>query len=378
MDISLKKVLSLFGTRPEIVKFASILHHLEKAGSQIQAVNVVSAQHGDLLYPLNGFFKLRIDHDLHAMQTNQSPSAISRRIVHRLLPVLDKERPDMILVQGDTSTALAGSIAGAMRCIPVGHVEAGLRSGNLSAPFPEESYRRTITRLATYHFAPTSFNRDTLLREGVANQNIFLTGNPGIDSLLSVPKDWARTPQLERILGTTQGYKRIVLTAHRRENFGPVMDGYFRTIRRFIEAHDDVALIFPMHPNPAIAASADILRGHSRIHATGALSYPDFVHLMRKAWLIVSDSGGVQEEAPSLGKPLLVLRGNTERPEAVMCGVAKLVGESPGSLARALEETWRNQARMVCMRPVPNPFGCGDSGSKIVESILSVLLARRR
>jgi UDP-N-acetylglucosamine 2-epimerase (non-hydrolysing) len=378
MDISLKKVLSLFGTRPEIVKFAPILHHLEKAGSQIQAINVVSAQHGDLLHPLNGFFKLRIDHDLRAMQTNQSPSAVSRRIVHQLLPVLDKERPDMILVQGDTSTALAGSIAGAMRRIPVGHVEAGLRSGNLAAPFPEESYRRTVTRLAMYHFAPTCFNRDTLLREGVANQNIFLTGNPGIDSLLSVPKDWPPTPQLERILGTTQGYKRIVLTAHRRESFGLVMDGYFRTIRRFIEAHDDVALIFPMHPNPAIAASANILRGHSRIHATGALTYPDFVHLMRQAWLIVSDSGGVQEEAPSLGKPLLVLRSNTERPEAVMCGAAKLVGESPGSLARALEETWRNQPRMVWMRPVPNPFGCGDSGSKIVESILSVLLARRR
>jgi len=378
MNIPRKKVLSLFGTRPEVIKFAPILRHLERAGPHIQAINVVSAQHTDLLYPLNGFFKLRIDHDLHAMQSNQSPAAVGRRIVHRLLPLLELEQPDIILVQGDTSTALAGSIAGAMRRIPVGHVEAGLRSGSLSAPFPEESYRRMITRLATYHFAPTCFNRDTLLREGVANENIFLTGNPGIDSLLSVPRDSARTPGLERILAATQDYKRIVLTAHRRENFGPVMDEYFRTLRRFIEAHDDVALIFPMHPNPAIAASADILRGHPRIHATGALSYQDFVHLMRQSWLIVSDSGGVQEEAPSLGKPLLVLRGNTERPEAVMCGAARLAGESPESLARALEETWRNRARMAWMRAVPNPFGRGDSGARIVESIQSLLLAGRR
>jgi UDP-N-acetylglucosamine 2-epimerase (non-hydrolysing) len=287
-----KKVLSLFGTRPEVIKFAPILRHLERSGSQIQAINIVSGQHTDLLYPLNGFFKLRIDHDLHAMRSNQSPAAVGRRIVQRILPVLDQERPDIILVQGDTSTALAGSLAGAMRRIPVGHVEAGLRSGNLNAPFPEESYRRMITRLATYHFAATYLNRDTLLREGVANENIFLTGNPGTDSLLSVPRDSTRTLRLERILTATQDYKRIVLTAHRRENFGPVMNEHFRTLRRFIEAHADAALIFPMHPNPAISASAHILRGHPRIHATGALSYPDFVHLMRQAWLIVSDSGG--------------------------------------------------------------------------------------
>jgi len=181
MNMPRKKVLSLFGTRPEVIKFAPILRHIEREGSQIQAINVLSGQHTDLLYPLNGFFKLRIDHDLHAMRSNQSPAAVGRRIVQRLLPVpvLDQERPDIILVQGDTSTALAGSLAGAMRRIPVGHVEAGLRSGNLNAPFPEESYRRMITRLATYHFAPTYLNRDTLLREGVANENIFLTGNRG-------------------------------------------------------------------------------------------------------------------------------------------------------------------------------------------------------
>jgi UDP-N-acetylglucosamine 2-epimerase (non-hydrolysing) len=378
MNLPRKKVLSLFGTRPEVIKFAPILRQLERTGSQIQAINVASAQHTDLLYPLSGFFKLRIDHDLHAMPSNQSLAAVRRRIVRRLLPVLDRERPDIILVQGDTSTALAGSIAGAMRRIPVGHVEAGLRSGNLAAPFPEESYRRTITRLAKYHFAPTGLNRDTLLREGVASENIFLTGNPGIDSLLSVPGDSTCTPGIERILAATQDHKRIVLTAHRRENFGPVMDGHFRTLRRFTEAHEDVAVIFPMHPNPAISASACILRGHPRIHLMGALSYPDFVHLMRQAWLIVSDSGGVQEEAPSLGKPLLILRGNTERPEAVMCGAARLAGESPESLARALEQTWRDRARMAWMRPIPNPFGRGDSGARIAESIQSLLLARRR
>lgn len=378
MNTPRKKVLSLFGTRPEVIKFAPILRQLEKPGLQMQAVNVLSGQHTDLLYPLTRFFNVRTDHDLHAMQSNQSPATLARRIVRRLLPVLDQERPDLILVQGDTSTALAGSLAGAIRRIPVGHVEAGLRSGNLAAPFPEELHRRMITRLATYHFAPTSSNRDTLLAEGVANEHIFLTGNTGIDSLLNVARNSTGTPQLERVLAATRNYKRIVLTAHRRENLGHVMDAYFRTLRCFAETHDGVALIFPVHPNPAISPSTYILRGHPRIHVTGSMDYPDFIHLMRHAWLIVSDSGGVQEEAPSLGVPLLVLRGNTERPEAVKCGAARVAGESPESLALALEEIWRNQAPAVSMRPVRNPFGLGDSGARIVDSIQSILYARRR
>jgi UDP-N-acetylglucosamine 2-epimerase (non-hydrolysing) len=325
-----------------------------------------------LLYPLTRFFNLRIDYDLESMTPNQSPTDVCQRIVRRLLPILDHERPDLILVQGDTATALAGTLAGMERQIPVGHVEAGLRTGDLSSPFPEEGNRQVIGRLATYHFAPTNSNRDALIREGVDVKKIFVTGNPGIDSLLIVLQKTTPTIGLRRLFDATANHKRIVLTAHRRENFGTPMEGCFTALRRFVETHADVAVVFPVHPNPAIATAANVLRGHSRIHVIEPLGYPDFIHLMHKSWLIVSDSGGVQEEVPSLGRRLLILRRNTERPEAVFCDAARLVGTEPESLTAALEDSLRQKV-VFSWRTRPSPFGTGDSGEKIFKAIQLVL-----
>jgi UDP-N-acetylglucosamine 2-epimerase len=372
-----KKVLCLFGTRPEVIKFAPVVRQLERAGSRVEAVNVASGQHAELLYPMARFFDLRIHHDLHAMEPGQPPAMVCRRIVERLLPVLDLEHPSVVMVQGDTSTALAGSIAGSLRGIPVGHIEAGLRSGNLAAPFPEEGNRRTISALAAYHFAATRSNRQTLLREGVAGARVFLTGNPGVDSLLDVLHHSTPTAQLEQTLRNTANQKRIVLTAHRRENFGAPLAAYAKALRKFVEAHQDVAVIFPRHPNPEVAAATRVLQGHPRIHITKAMSYADFVRLMGESWILVSDSGGIQEEAPSIGKPLLVLRGTTERPEAVACGVARMVGRSADALAAMLEETWRDDSWARLARGGSSPFGRGDSGRRIAEAIQSILWEER-
>jgi UDP-N-acetylglucosamine 2-epimerase (non-hydrolysing) len=373
MDVERKKILSVFGTRPEVVKFAPILRCLEASAQRVQAINVASGQHADLLQPLVRYFSIRIHHDLSVSGPQKSDhDASPRRIMQRLLPVLDREQPDLILIQGDTSTALAGTIAGRTRRIPVGHIEAGLRSGDLAAPFPEEAHRRIISRLATYHFAPTCANRDVLVHEGVGKDSIFLTGNPGVDSLLAVLKHSTPSAGLKQLLATTRNYKRIVLTAHRRENFAGPLEACFTVLRRFIDTHQDVVVIFPVHPNPALSEPSNILRGHPRIHLTGAMSYPDFVLLMSRAWLIISDSGGIQEETPSLGKPLLILRRNTERPEALACGAARLAGTSVESFAKSLEENSRD-ADWLLSRRSSNPFGQGDSGAQIVSAIHSLL-----
>ena len=368
-----KKVLILFGTRPEVIKFAPILHELKKKSLRIHTVNVASAQHAHFLSPLALFFNLQIDYTLHSMAQFPSPLATCRRIIRCLHPILAHEKPDLILVQGDTTTALAGAIAGAQHQIPVGHVEAGLRTGDLTSPFPEEANRRVIGRLATYHFAPTDSNRQSLLREGVHPDKIFVTGNPGVDALLSVLRSATPTAPLRDLLQATANTKRLVLTAHRRENLGPRLEACFAALRRFVETHADVTIIFPVHPNPGVIKAAKLLCGHQRIHLVKPLSYPDFVHLMHQSWLIISDSGGIQEEVPSLGQRLLILRNNTERPEAVACGAAQLVGTSPKSLTSTLEDLWLHGPTTVSQLTRFNPFGQGDSGIQIVNIIESVL-----
>jgi UDP-N-acetylglucosamine 2-epimerase (non-hydrolysing) len=265
---------------------------------------------------------------------------------------------------------MASALAGFHRRIPVGHVEAGLRTGDTYSPYPEEMNRRIITRLATYHFAATPHNRETLLSEGVAHESIFVTGNPVIDSLKTILERSATKPVLEEVLKATQELKRIVVTTHRRESFGEVMAENLRVLRRFVERYEDLGLIFPVHPNPAVLGPAtSILAGHPRIHLIQPLSYEHFIVLLSHAWLIVSDSGGIQEEAPSLGKPLLVLRENTERPEAIAAGVARLVGGSPQRLAFMLEELHQDGRWAEEIRHVKNPFGQGDSGKRIVQII---------
>jgi len=369
-----KKILTIFGTRPEIIKLAPVIQQLEAFGKLFDTVNVASAQHTDLLYPFVHLFGIRIDHDLQIMEPNQTPNQVCSRVLASLDPILAQRKPDMILVQGDTTTAMSGALAGFHRRIPVAHVEAGLRSGDDCNPYPEEMNRKIITRLATYHFAATTRNRDTLLSEGVPHKTIFVTGNPVLDALKAILQRSATTPVLEEVLKATQGLRRIILTTHRRESFGPIIAENLRVLRSFIDQNKDMALIFPVHPNPAVLGPAtSILKGHPRIHLIQPLSYEYFIVLLSHAWLIVSDSGGIQEEAPTLGKPLLVLRKNTERPEALESGVARLVGGSPERLRAMLEDVCQDGNWTDEIRKVSNPFGQGDSGKRIAQLIAKLL-----
>src|SRR5207247_6866939 len=334
-----RKVLTIFGTRPEVIKLAPVIKELEAQRDAFLIVNVTSAQHTDLLYPFIRLFGIRVDHDLRTMVPKQTPSQVCARVLAGLDTLLSDERPDLILVQGDTTTAMAGALAGFHRRVPIGHVEAGLRSGNTYSPYPEEMNRRLITRLAAYHFAATRRNRATLLSEGVPEDTVFVTGNPVVDALHAILERAGESPAVARLLEATSGLKRIVLTTHRRESFGEVMAGNLGALRSFVASHPDVALIFPVHPNPAVLGPATAtLSGHPRIHLVPPLGYEDFIVLLSLAWLGVSDSGGGQEGAPTLGGPVVMHLGNTERPEAIEAGVARLVGGVPTRLAAMLAD----------------------------------------
>jgi UDP-N-acetylglucosamine 2-epimerase (non-hydrolysing) len=370
----LAKVLILFGTRPEVIKLAPVIRAFEDLGGVIQTQNVASAQHTELLYPFCETFGVRIDADLQVMRPDQSPSEVCARVLVALDPILAEQRPDMIIVQGDTTTAFAGALAGFHRRIPVGHVEAGLRTDDPTIPFPEEMNRRLITRAATHHFAATEHNRRTLVAEAVPEPNIFVTGNPVVDAVGEIRQRPRSGGELSGLLERSEGLRRIALTTHRRESLGPIMRENLAVLRRFVELHDDVALLFPVHPNPSVVSSAHrILDGHPRIHLMDPLSYVDFIHLLSESWLIVSDSGGVQEEAPTLGKPVLILRENTERPEAVESGVARLVGGRPETLAAMLDEIDRDPSWLARVKQITNPFGDGHSGPRIASIVASLL-----
>jgi len=366
----MQKILNLFGTRPEAIKFAPVIRALEKRGDTFNAVNVISSQHTDLLHTFVTDFGIQVHHDLKVMRPNQHPSQILSSILTTLDPILCGEEPDAILVQGDTTTALAGALAGFHRKIAVGHIEAGLRSGNISSPFPEEMNRQLISRIASLHFAATQDNQQCLIQEGVDKNKIILTGNPVIDSLNSVLESTETSAKLLDNLAKYQGMRIIVLTTHRRESFGARMLENLAVLREFIGQHDDLALVFPVHPNPSVRKAAiKVFEGVPRIELIDPLNYPDFLHLLSSAWLIVSDSGGVQEEAPTLGKPLLVLRGNTERPESIQAGIAKLVGESPSRLKALLNEAIEEDSWACHVRDIPNPYGQGDAGERIVLAL---------
>jgi UDP-N-acetylglucosamine 2-epimerase (non-hydrolysing) len=374
------KVLTLFGTRPEVIKLAPVIRELEARPARFRALNVTSAQHTDLLYPFARQFGIRLDADLGVMREGQTIAGVAARVLTALDDLLARERPDVLLVQGDTTTALAGSLAGFFRRIPVGHVEAGMRSGDRDSPFPEEMNRRLTTRVASLHFAATERNVRVLREEGVPDDDIFLTGNPVVDSLRSVLAA-PRAPggPVAELLGRLEGTKPIVLTTHRRESFGDVMSGNLEVLRDFVAAHEEASLVFPVHPNPNVREpSRRILGNAPRVHLVEPLEYFDFVRVLSAAWLVVSDSGGIQEEAPTLGKPLLVLRENTERPEAIEAGVARLVGGRPETLRAMLEELWPDHEWIRAVRGIDNPFGQGDAGRQIVDALESWLDRTRR
>lgn len=363
------KVLVCLGTRPELIKFAPMIKALENRGAGLITVN--TGQHTDLLQPLFELFSIRPHHSLEAMVAGQSLNALGSRLLERLDPVLASEKPDLVLVQGDTASAVMGSLAAFNRGIPVGHLEAGLRSGNPLSPFPEEMNRRLVGQIAGYHFAATERNRRTLLDEGVAADSIHLVGNTVVDALRQTLATTRPSKTVELMQQWAAGKRLVLVTTHRRENFGETMSQHLRALREFIEGEPDLCMIFPVHPNPNVrAAVAAELDHHPRIRLTDPMGYRDFVHLLSGTWLIVSDSGGIQEEATALGKPMIVLRENTERPEAVECGVARLVGESPERLREMLrtaliDEVWHANASRS--RDV---FGDGQTAERICDLLL--------
>jgi UDP-N-acetylglucosamine 2-epimerase (non-hydrolysing) len=360
-------VLTVFGTRPEVVKLAPVLRQLDLYPTDFRSIVVSSGQHTDLLAPFVKLFGVRVDHDLGTMRPGQSLNQLAARVLADLDPVLDREKPAVVLVQGDTTTAVAAAMAAFYRGIAVGHVEAGLRTDDPLVPYPEEMNRRLITRLARFHFAATPRNRTALLDEGVSPESVYLTGNPVVDALQHMGTVVTPSERVAGLIERTKGLRRIALTTHRRESFGDTLTGNLQVLRRYVEDHADVAVIFPVHPNPAVRAAAASLRDHPRIHLTDPLDYPDFIALLSSAWLIVSDSGGVQEEAPTLGKPLIVLREKTERPEAVEAGVARLAG-TPEAFAACLAD-----ADGHAVIAVENPFGRGDAGQRIVQALRKAL-----
>lgn len=360
------KVLVCLGTRPELIKFAPMIKALEKRGVELSTVN--TGQHTDLLLPLFELFQIRPQHNLEAMVAGQSLNALGSRLLDRLDPVLEAEKPDLVLVQGDTSSAVMGSIAAFNRRIPVGHLEAGLRSGNPLSPFPEEMNRRLVGQIAEYHFAATERNRRTLLDEGVAADSIHLVGNTVVDALRQTLKTTRPGKTVELMQQWAAGKRLVIVTTHRRENFGETMSQHLRALREFIESEPDLCMVFPVHPNPNVrAAVAAELEHHPRIRLTDPMGYCDFVHLLSHAWLIVSDSGGIQEEATALGKPMIVLRENTERPEAVECGVARLVGESPERLRDMLQKALIDEVWHASASRSRDVFGDGHTAERICD-----------
>lgn len=367
---SFPKVLVLFGTRPEAIKLAPVIHELNRRN--FASIVVSSGQHASLLAPFLETLNIKTKYELNVMTADQTPNRILAETLSKLDKIIDIENPELILVQGDTMTTLAGALAGFNRKIAVGHVEAGLRSGNSHSPFPEEMNRRLISQTATFHFCATESNRQNLLAENVCASKIFVTGNTGVDSLNSILASLNPSDSIRSLLEKTKDFKRILLTTHRRESFGAKMSGNLLELKRFVERHADACLIFPVHPNPSVRKAIDETAfHHDRIFLTEPLDYVDFIALMKNVWLLISDSGGVQEEAPTLGKPLFVLRENTERPEAISAGIAKLVGGN--SLTAMLEEVRADESWLNSVKQIKNPFGDGKSAEKIVEILIKTL-----
>ncbi len=360
------KVLICFGTRPELIKFAPMIKALHERGVDLVTVN--TGQHTDLLEPLFELFEIRPQYNLQAMVAGQSLNALGSRLLSSLDPVLETEKPDLVLVQGDTASAVMASMAAFNRQIPVGHLEAGLRSGNPLSPFPEEMNRRLVGQIAAYHFAATERNERTLLNEGVDADSIHLVGNTVVDALRQTLASTRPGKAVELMQQWAAGKRLVLVTTHRRENFGETMSQHLRALREFIESHPDLCMVFPVHPNPNVrAAVASELDQHPRIRLVDPMGYRDFIHLLSHAWLIVSDSGGIQEEATALGKAMIVLRENTERPEAVECGVARLVGESPERLRDMLRTAWVDAVWHTNASQSRDVFGDGHTAERICD-----------
>ena len=361
-------ILVVLGTRPEVIKLAPIMRALER-DPRLATVCVSTGQQADLLPTFLDGFDLKVDESLGLMVAKQSLNKLLAKMIESLDGVIERHRPQAVIVQGDTTTALAGALSASYRKVPVIHVEAGLRTGDLNNPFPEESNRTLISHLASLHLAPTQGNVDTLTGEGISPSTIVLSGNPIVDALQSFAATAKPSVELNKLLRELRDLRIIAMTTHRRENFGKRLNGYLEVVKSFVTETPDSVLVFPVHPNPAVRDNVDrLLRDNDRIKLIELLSYADFICLLQRAWLVLSDSGGVQEEVTTLGKPLLVLREQTERPEAIESGSARMA-QTPQELDAALKIA--AQPNSWCTRVVAsdNPFGDGHSGPRIASAI---------
>ncbi|MGE0375674.1 MAG: non-hydrolyzing UDP-N-acetylglucosamine 2-epimerase [Planctomycetaceae bacterium] len=370
--MSRTNVMVVFGTRPEAIKMAPIVRELQKRAEYLRTLVVVTAQHRQMLDQVLELFRIQPDYDLDVMTEGQTLSDVTSKVLRGVEEILGRESIDLVLVQGDTTTTFAAALAAYYRKIAVGHVEAGLRTRNKYFPFPEEMNRVLTTRLSDIHFAPTEQAETNLLEEGIRKDQILVTGNTVIDALLSVvgTANGSRTG--------LSGRRRILVTAHRRESFGEPLEHICRALLDIVQEHDDVEIVFPVHLNPNVRRTVfGMLSGHERVHLTDPLAYGEFAEEIFKSHMILTDSGGIQEEAPSLGKPVLVLRGETEREEGVRAGTCRLVGSDHGRIVEEVRSLLTDRCAYDAMSQAVNPYGDGTASVRIADWIVNEFRPRR-
>lgn len=361
----MKKVMLVFGTRPEAIKMCPLVLELRKR-KEIQTVVCVTGQHRQMLDQVLTAFDVQPDYDLSIMKDRQTLFDVTVNILARIKDVLEKEKPDVVLVHGDTSTTFVTALACFYLQIPVGHVEAGLRTYDIYSPYPEEFNRQAVGIVARYNFAPTELSKQNLLREGKKPESIYVTGNTAIDALKTTVREDYSHPELE----WAKGSRLIMLTAHRRENLGEPMHHMFRAIRRIVDETPDIKVIYPIHMNPVVRKAADEELGRDdRIHIIEPLEVIDFHNFLSRSYLILTDSGGIQEEAPSLGKPVLVMRDTTERPEGIAAGTLKLVGTNEETIYAEFKRLLESREAYEAMSKASNPYGDGHACERIADAL---------
>lgn len=360
------KVMTIFGTRPEAIKMAPLVKELE-GRNEIESIVCVTAQHREMLDQVLTVFNIKPNYDLNIMKQGQTLSEITSRVLQGLEEVIKKEKPNIILVHGDTTTTFAGSLAAFYNQVDIGHVEAGLRTWNKYSPFPEEMNRQMVDRMTDMYFAPTEVSRKNLLQENISEEKIYVTGNTAIDALKTTVKE----DYNNEILNWVGKDKLILLTAHRRENLGEPMKHIFRAVKRIVEEYPDVKVVYPIHLNPKVREIAnEIFKGIDKVRLIEPLEVIDFHNFQNKSYIILTDSGGIQEEAPSLGKPVLVLRDTTERPEGIAAGTLKLVGTNEEKIYIETKKLLDNKEEYNKMSHASNPYGDGFTSKYIVDAII--------
>ncbi|MGP9604659.1 non-hydrolyzing UDP-N-acetylglucosamine 2-epimerase [Brachybacterium sp. AOP42-E1-35] len=369
------RIMTIYGTRPEAIKVAPIIKAIE-ADPDLESITVVTGQHREMLDQVNTMFEIVPDHDMNIMSAGQSLNTIVAKVIAGIDGILEQEKPDAVIVQGDTSTVMSAAIASFNRQIPVIHLEAGLRSGDINSPFPEEANRKLTSQIAALHLAPTSTSRDNLTREDISENDIVVTGNSVIDTLMfataNLHVDFAdeRLQKLRTAKANGEAGRILLVTAHRRENLGPAMEGIGHAVAELARKYPDLTIVFPIHKNPKVrSAIRPAIEGLDNVHLIEPLAYAEFTQILSLADVVLTDSGGVQEEAPSLGKPVLVMRENTERPEAVVAGTVKLIGTHKQRLIDEVSLLLDSTVEYSGMANAVNPYGDGGAAERSVQAI---------